>query len=51
MESYDIANDKWYIEESLNEVKSNHSCCVCGDYIFVFGGFDNNDKIYDSIEK
>lgn len=45
VESFDIANNEWKIEENLNLDRANHSCCASSEYIYIFGGFNHDDFI------
>lgn len=53
-EYYNIQEDKWYVNESiqLNIARSQSSCCLFEDnLIFIFGGYNKELGTLNSIER
>ena len=43
--------DRWDIFPRLNKKRYFHSSCTLGTSLYVLGGFENNNRLTNSIEK
>ena len=48
---YEISNDRWIEMPELNEARAYANACSLGDNVYVIGGYDNQERFTNSIEK